>query len=204
LICTSCYLKLPRIMPPFCAKCGKPESSGGLCPSCWSSPPDIDGIRSVYRFEGTVRKAIHHLKYYNLKILSKDFALILNQYITLNNLDYEIIVPVPLHKRRLRQRGYNQSILLAKGLGKISNSTVNTESLIRVKDGVPQARTSGVQQRMRNVKNAFVCRDGSIRGRKVLLIDDVCTSGATLESCSIALKNAGAAVVWGLTMAREI
>jgi ComF family protein len=204
LICKDCFLDLPRIMPPLCSKCGKPESSGGLCPGCWSSQSVIDGIRSVFRFEGTIRKAIHHLKYYQLKTISKDLALVLYDYIKLNKLNYEIIVPVPLHRKRLRQRGYNQSSLIANELGKLCNTLVKTESLFRVKDGIPQTRTSRVQQRRKNVANAFVCSDQYIDNKNVMLIDDVCTSGATLEACATALKAAGAASIWGLTVAREI
>jgi ComF family protein len=204
LICEKCFLDLPWILPPVCNKCGKPESSGGLCPGCWNSPPSIDGIRSVFRFEGIVRKAIHHLKYYDLKAISKDLAKILYDYIALNKLEYELIVPVPLHKKRLRYRGYNQSLLIARELGKLSNNDVLPDVLVRVKEGVSQARTKGVQQRVKNVKDAFSCNGYSIRNRKVILIDDVCTSGATLESCAKALKAAGAESIWGLTVAREI
>jgi ComF family protein len=204
LICEKCFLDLPRIVPPICSKCGRPESSGGLCPGCWSTPPSIDGIRSVFRFEGVVRKAIHQLKYYDLKTISKDLAKILYDYITFNKLEYEVIVPVPLHKKRLRHRGYNQSLLIARELGKLTNNDVLTDVLVRVKEGVSQARTTGVQQRMKNVKDAFSYQGYSAMNRKVILIDDVCTSGATLESCAEALKSAGAETVWGLTIAREI
>jgi ComF family protein len=204
LICEKCFLDLPRIVPPVCSKCGRPESSGGLCPGCWSTPPSIDGIRSVFRFEGVVRKAIHQLKYYDLKTISKDLAKILYDYITFNKLEYEVIVPVPLHKKRLRHRGYNQSLLIARELGKLTNNDVLTDVLVRVKEGVSQARTTGVQQRMKNVKDAFSYQGYSAMNRKVILIDDVCTSGATLESCAEALKSAGAETVWGLTIAREI
>lgn len=204
MICEKCFLDLPRIVPPVCSRCGRPESSGGLCPSCWNAPPSIDGIRSVFRFEGIVRKAIHHLKYYDLKTISKDLAKILYDYITYNKLEYEVIIPVPLHKKRLRHRGYNQSLLIARELGKLANNDVLTDVLFRVKEGVSQARTTGVQQRVKNVKDAFSCNEHSIKNCKVILIDDVCTSGATLESCARALKAAGAESVWGLTIAREI
>jgi ComF family protein len=204
LICEKCFLDLPRIVPPICNKCGRPESSGGLCPGCWNAPLSIDGIRSVFRFEGVVRKAIHQLKYYDLKTISKDLARILYDYIAFNKLEYEVIVPVPLHKKRLRHRGYNQSLLIARELGKLTNNDVLADVLFRVKEGVSQARTTGVQQRVKNVKDAFSCNGHYTINGKVMLIDDVCTSGATLESCAQALKAAGAESVWGLTIAREI
>lgn len=115
----------------------------------------------------------------------------------------DILVPVPLHARRLRERGYNQSSLLAKGLAKLTGFPVVEYALFRSRDSLPQARTTNVEDRRRNVAGVFACR-GMLKGSHVLLIDDVCTSGATLEACAVALKAASAVSVWGLTLAREI
>jgi ComF family protein len=103
----------------------------------------------------------------------------------------------------LRERGYNQSSLLARELGKRIDLPVIEDCLMRVKQAQPQVRAFDVEERRRNVTNAFVCRDAKVSGKQIILIDDVCTSGATLESCAAALKNKGAASVWGLTLARE-
>jgi ComF family protein len=111
---------------------------------------------------------------------------------------------VPLHPRRLRERGYNQSSLLARELAKHIDLPVIENCLIRVKQAKPQVRAGDVRERRRNVADAFVCRDAEVSGKQIILIDDVCTSGATLESCATALKNKGAMSVWGLTLAREI
>ena len=116
----------------------------------------------------------------------------------------EALVGVPLHPRRLRERGYNQSSLLAKELGKCVGLPVIEDCLIRVKQAQPQVKAADVEQRRRNVADAFVCRDERVKGKRIVLIDDVCTSGATLESCAAALKNKGATSVWGLTLAMEI
>ena len=116
----------------------------------------------------------------------------------------EVLVPVPLHSRRLRERGYNQSTLLARELGKLVVLPVIDNSLCRIKDSLPQARTTAIEERRDNVKGAFACRDEALKARNVILIDDVCTSGATLEACALALKAGGAIPVWGLTLAREI
>jgi len=116
----------------------------------------------------------------------------------------EVLVPVPLHSRRLRERGYNQSGLLARELGKLMGLSVIDDSLSRVKDSLPQARTTAIEERRNNVKEAFACRDEKLKARNVILIDDVCTSGATLETCAAALKVGGAISVWGFTLAREI
>lgn len=203
-LCAGCRQKLPRLLRPFCQKCGKPESSGGLCPACWGQETAIDGIRSVFRFEGVVRQAIHELKYRNLKAISGCLATLMDNYLQDNQVQGEVLVPIPLHLRRLRERGYNQSSLLARELGKLIALPVIDDGLHRLKDSLPQARTTTVEERRRNVANAFACRDEKLSRRSVILIDDVCTSGATLEACAKALKGAGAVSVWGLTLAREI
>jgi len=203
-LCVACRQKLPRLLWPFCQKCGKPESSGFLCSTCWGQKTDIDGIRSVFRFEGAVRQAVHELKYHNLKAISSCLAELMANYLKDYPLRGEVLVPVPLHPRRLRERGYNQSNLLAGELGKLIALPVIDDSLCRLRDSLPQARTVTIEERKKNVKKAFDCGDEEMNGKSIILIDDVCTSGATLEDCAVALKAVGAISVWGLTFAREI
>ncbi|MFC2048468.1 ComF family protein [Chloroflexota bacterium] len=112
-------------------------------------------------------------------------------------------MPVPLHQRRLRERGYNQSALLSEELGKLAKLPVVDDCLVRERYTPPQARTATVDERQRNVAEAFTYRNDRLRDKQVLLIDDVSTSGATLNTCAAALKAAGAKSVWGLTLARE-
>jgi len=151
-----------------------------------------------------MRKAIHQLKYRNLKALSPCLAELLADYFRSNPLPGEALVCVPLHQRRLRERGYNQSNLLARELGRRIDLPIIEDCLVRVKQAQPQVRAVDVEERRRNVADAFMCRDGKVGGKQIILIDDVCTSGATLESCAAALKSKGATSVWGLTLAREI
>jgi len=191
-------------MPPFCPRCGKPQASGIVCPSCWQRQTKIDGIRSVFRFDEVMRKAIHELKYRSLKAISPCLAGLLADYLGSNPMPGEVLVGVPLHPRRLRERGYNQSSLLARELGRRIGLPVIEDCLIRVKQAQPQVRAADVEERRRNVADAFACRDEKLGGRQIILVDDVCTSGATLESCAAALKNKGARSVWGLTLARDI
>ena len=203
-LCESCYQKLPRISSPICNKCGKPESTATLCPTCWGWQSQVDGIRSPFRFEGVIRQAIHELKYHNLKAIAERVAELIFNYLQTNPVPGEVLVPVPLHKNRLRQRGYNQSGLIVNELSKLTALPVVEGCLLRVKDSLPQAKTETVNDRRRNVANAFTCMDQRLSGKYVLLVDDVCTSGATLEGCAAALKSAGVLSVWGLTLAREI
>ena len=112
---------------------------------------------------------------------------------------------MPLHPDRQRQRGYNQSILLARALAEAlpgSGLTVNETALRRVRATASQTKLDRYQ-RKQNVAGAFACADGAVAGRRVLLIDDVCTTGATLEACAVACRQAGAASVWALTVTRH-
>ena len=203
-ICYSCRRSLPRIMPPLCPRCGRPQASGILCPGCVGWQAEIDGIRSPFRFDGVMRQAIYQLKYRNLRALVVPLAKLLHDYLGTNPMPGEAVVPVPLHQKRLRERGYNQSSLLARELGKLINLPVVDGCLIRLRHAPPQARTSTVDERRSNVAGAFTCRDQRLQDKQVLLVDDVSTSGATLDACAGALKAAGATSVWGLVLAREI
>jgi ComF family protein len=202
-ICPACLRSLPRIMPPLCPRCGLPQSSDALCPTCRGGQAEIDGIRAPFRFEGVVRRTVHELKYRNLRALAQLLARLLNDYLCDNPLPADILVPVPLHPKRLRERGYNQSRLLAKELGKLTGLPVVDDCLVRERHSLPQARTASAAERRGNVTGAFACRR-RIEGERVIVIDDVATSGATLDACARALKQAGAGSVWGLVLAREI
>ncbi|MFC1918367.1 ComF family protein [Chloroflexota bacterium] len=203
-ICDSYRSSLPRIMPPLCPRCGSPQPNGILCPGCVGWQAEIDGIRSPFRFDGIIRQAIYQFKYRNLRALAEPLAQLLKDYLLTNPISGEALVPVPLHRKRLRERGYNQSSLLARKLGKLTNLPIVDDCLIRQRLAHPQARTSTVEERQSNVADAFACRDRRLRDKQVLLIDDVATSGATLDACAAALKASGATSVWGLTLAREI
>jgi ComF family protein len=191
-------------MPPVCPRCGRPRSDGLLCPGCANWSAEIDGIRSPFIFDGVLRRAIHEFKYRNLRALAVPLAELLYGFLLVNPVPGEVLVPVPLHRKRWRERGYNQSGLLAEELGKLTGLPVVDGCLFRQQHSPSQARTASVSQRQSNVTGAFACRGAELRGKRVLLIDDVCTSGATLNACAGVLKSAGAASVWGLVIAEEI
>ena len=203
-ICLDCARHLPRIYGPLCPQCGRPQTSDMLCPGCVSRTLTIDGIRAPFRFEGTIRQAVYDIKYRNIRALSKPLSGLLHDYLLSDKLPADVLVPVPLHPKRLKERGYNQSALLARDLSKYGGLPVVNDLLIRAKYTTPQAKTSSIGERLRNVAGAFACNGPAFRGVSVLLIDDVATSGATLNAAAAALKSAGAATVWGLALAREI
>ncbi len=203
-LCEPCRNSLPTVNPPLCPRCGIPQSTNEVCPGCLDHPGALDGMRSPYRFDGVVRQAVHKLKYQNLRALAEPLADLLADHVADASVTGSVLVPVPLHRRRLRERGYNQSALLARRLGERTGIPVSGDCLIRSRQTPPQARTASVSERRENVAGVFACRDQRLRGERVLLIDDVATSGATMEACAAALKAAGACSVWGLTLAREI
>ena len=201
-MCTSCAQTLPNINPPFCSQCGLPLTCKRVCPDCHNMPLAIDGIRSVYHHEGLARDLVHSLKYKNMKAMAAPMAALMAKYLESNPLSVDILVPIPMHSKRLRSRGYNQASLLAKELSNISNLPNENDSIVRAKNTVSQV-TLPAEERHRNVEGVFLCKDGIFTDKRVLLIDDVCTTGATLNACALALKNAGAITVWGLTLSRE-
>jgi ComF family protein len=204
LICPACQHHLTPIVNPVCPHCGRPQASSILCPTCAASPSNIDCIRSPLRFEGLTRQIVHQFKYKNLRSLAQPLGLILKDYLLREPLPVEVVVPIPLHPRRMRERGYNQSALLAKEVSRLMNLPLVENEVQRTSYILPQARTHSARERQANVKGAFNCRSFSRAGKSVLLIDDVATSGSTLDACAAALKKAGSGPVFGLVLAREI
>jgi ComF family protein len=152
-----------------------------------------------------VRKTIHHFKYSNRQSLTVILAQLMADHWHSDAMPADLLVPVPLHTARQRERGYNQSDLLARALGDMINLPVVTTGLKRVRHTQSQMSLNA-DDRRENVQGAFVYdsrRDNnSISDQRVVIIDDVCTTGSTLEACSLALKDAGASTVWGFTLAR--
>jgi ComF family protein len=163
----------------------------------------LDGLRACAFHSGPLRQAIHDLKYRDLTALAAPLGqMMASAWAALDgNWIPQAVVPVPLHPRRQRQRGYNQSALLARELAATLQLPVLDDILQRVKSTVPQVDLD-VEQRRTNVQGAFRCQPGSLAGLSVLLVDDVCTTGATLSSACQALKAAGASSVLAYTLAR--
>jgi ComF family protein len=151
-------------------------------------------------FAHPLRDAIHSLKYNNNRRLAGLLAARMAAFWRDNHLTADLIVPVPLHASRLTERGYNQSALLARALGVAVGVPVAEGLLIRHRATLPQVAL-GQAERRQNVQGAFTC-PGDVTGQRIVLVDDVCTTGATLEACADALKAGAAGSVWALTLAR--
>ncbi len=190
-----------RIRPPLCPQCGRPQKHQRLCHLCQETPLTIDGIRSVAYFGGNLRQAIHRFKYDGIQALAGPLAQFLAEYQADHQLPADVIVPVPLHPDREAERGYNQAALLSRALAsRLELPTIET-ALARVRATIPQVTLNALQRRS-NVAGAFRARNMHVAGQRVLLIDDVCTTGATMDACAQALKAEGVQSVWGLALAR--
>ena len=202
LLCAQCKNGLDKLNPPTCTVCAQP-SPRSLCTWCRRTPLAIDGIRAPYLMQGPVQEAIYSLKYRSVRAIAPELAQLLAQYMTRRRITGELLVPVPLHSRRLRSRGYNQSALLARELGKLTGLAVDERLVSRTRDTPPQVRAASREQRRSNVEDSFRC-NAHVGSIDVILVDDVATTGSTLSACAAALKDAGAGSVWGLTVAREV
>ncbi len=201
-LCENCWNSLSFLNGTICERCGTPVSAD-QCSQCQSNPLQfIDGIRSASYFEDNpIRPAIHFLKYRNHKAVAAILGQILVDSYQRYDLHADVIVPVPLHASRQRERGYNQCELLAHQVGVLLNLRVDAYTLQRVRPTKSQMQLTAME-RHQNVVNAFSCRHNSLSGQTVLLIDDVCTTGSTLDACAGALKQSGVASVWGVTLAK--
>lgn len=200
-LCVECLNRAPRVEPPFCACCGDVAHAGDLCARCQVSPLQIKSIRSVVYFEGVIRDAMHWLKYRGRAVVAGPLGALMATYWRQHGSPVDVVVPVPLHAARLRERGYNQAGLLACEMARQVGLPVDERTLIRRRATASQVDLDA-RQRKENVLDAFHCVDGRLLDKRVLLIDDVCTTGATLEACAVALYGGGAREVYALTLAR--
>ena len=201
IICEACLPRLAKLTSPYCQLCASPNTLSP-CSWCRENPLSVDRIRAPFLMEGAIRKAVFSLKYRGLRAAAPELGRLLAQYLTDYTAPGDVIVPVPLHHRRLRTRGYNQSALLAHELYKLTALPQANKLLTRFKDAPPQVEAATRSQRRSNVDGSFRASDDAA-GLKVLLIDDVVTTGSTMSACAAALKAAGAVSVWGLALARE-
>jgi ComF family protein len=207
LVHPACRATLPFILDPLCSYCGMPlPSPGAVCRSNLCLEPaserTLDGVRSVFRHSQGARQGVLRLKYKGVSSLTEWLVSELAGAAKRHKLDYlDGVLAVPLHPKRLKSRGYNQAELLAQGLARYLGLPLY-EGLARSRETRSQVGLDG-PGRIQNVRGAFVWQGAVLQGQNLLLLDDVCTTGATLSGCARALKLAGAGLVWGLTVTRE-
>ena len=206
-VCDRCWQSILPLTPPLCDRCGDPLATwrpAGLpmacCPRCRRSPRLVDRARAVGVYDGALRAIVHALKYDGRRSLARPLGRLMRER-GADLLDgAACVVPVPLHPSRRRQRGFNQAADLARHLGVPVQPALRRVRATATQTGLPAA------QRNRNVRGAFAAAGVArkLSGRAVVLIDDVSTTGATLEACARALKEAGVAEVRALTAARVV
>ncbi len=204
-LCEPCWRSLPRHKNPLCA-CGVPLTGllASQCGRCRRGSSLIQRGLSLGPYEGALRTLIHQLKYRAKRRVAGRLAELLVAEATAAGVlaPRVVLVPVPLHPRRLAERGFNQSELLAAAVARIAKLGVQPRALVRRKDTPPQTGLSAAARR-RNVAGAFAVRQRArIQARTVVLVDDVLTTGATARACAGALRQAGASAVHLLTVAR--
>ena len=203
IFCEECSRGLMRAAPPRCARCWRPRPAGGSCDVCQHAPPAFDRLRAAFVFEGGARELVHALKFRGMTALAPPMGSLLAEATRRHGIEAEIVVPVPLSNRGRRARGYNQAEVLSAVLARELGLPLVTAALTRRRHAAPQSRSADAEARQRNVAGAFACREDGVAGQRVLLVDDVTTTGVTLAACATALKEAGARSVWALAFARE-
>ena len=201
-ICQVCRDAMPRLRPPYCQVCARPGASG-TCRWCRSKVPEIDRIAAAYLYVDTspIHGAITRLKFGNLRAVAPEMAELLAALLEARPIAADVIVPVPSHPRRLRSRGFNQAVLIATELGKLVDVPVVSYVFLRTRDARSQLLSPNRDDRWLNVLDNFSCGD-ELSGRRIMLVDDLVTTGATMSACASALKQAGASSVVGLAVAR--
>ncbi|MGB9698174.1 MAG: double zinc ribbon domain-containing protein [Thermodesulfobacteriota bacterium] len=208
--CSSCLTALIFFSSPKCPKCGigfaSAEGPDHLCPRCLTDELHFTLARALGPYEGLMAELITRFKYQGATYLAHPLGMLLADYkdadFSFGNID--LLVPVPLHPRRLRERGFNQSLLLARVVSRVHKIPLQFNLLERIRYTQPQTQLSG-SEREKNMRGAFRVRKNNLLSRNnILLIDDVFTSGATVGECARALKEAGARQVQVLTLARAI
>ena len=202
LLCDACLNGAARIGSGACRTCGIQLEHGSRCGKCAESPPALTRVTAVFQFEGAIRDAVHALKYRDLRAIAPVLGEELAETVSSRHRSIDVVVPVPLHRRRLRSRGYNQAELLARPVAANLGIPISTNLLTRVADNPPQAQARNQTARSAGVRNAFAASNEA-HGKRVLLIDDVATTCSTLDACGRALYRAGAKSVRAAVLAKE-
>jgi ComF family protein len=206
-LCPDCAATLPPLPAARCRVCAIPLAGTLVCPTCYRDPPRYDAIHAPFLHDGLARELVHCLKYraqrHLAEPLARAAAAALSTAVDAERPSsrYDLVVPVPLHASRRQERGFNQSELLARHVADAIGAPVAPTMLDRSRATEAQTQLRGAPARFANVRGAFTV-GGDCRGKRVLLVDDVCTTGATLEACAAALKRACATRVDAVVITR--
>ena len=210
-LCAACWSALKFLAEPLCACCGFPFphalGEGVKCAACLAQPPVFDRARAAIAYDDASRDLILPLKHADRLEAAPVFGRWMANAAGDLIADADVVIPVPLHWRRLFKRRYNQAAVLAFEIAKKHRLPVDTSSLLRPKASPSQGEMPSARARLKNVARAFAVAEGGkdrIAGRRILLVDDVLTTGATLNACAKALIRAGAASVSAVTLARVV
>ena len=210
VFCPACTSDFHCIASPVCPICGQPFSSeimgDHLCEECLRTRPFYEAAWAPYRYEGAILKGIHRLKYGSKSYLADALGPLLARFVEkrFDGPEDLLIMPVPLHSKRLQERGFNQSLLLARHVSRALDMDLDFLSLRRVRYTQPQTSLAK-RERQQNVRGAFELEDqGAVKGKVILLVDDVVTTGNTLNECARVLRKGGAETVFGLSLARAV
>jgi len=203
--CMECWQALRFLAPPWCAACSLPfefdRGEGALCGVCLASAPRHGGVRAAVAYGAVARRLALKLKYGGRIGVAATMAMMMARTLPV---DADLLIPVPLHRSRLWTRGYNQALLIARAVAKRTGLPVDFTALIRIRRTAALKGVNG-RQRQRTVAGAFRVIDrAAVAGRHIVLVDDVFTSGATANACTLALLNAGAVKVTIACWARVI
>jgi ComF family protein len=198
LLCPGCCADLPAL-PESCPRCAQPSPGGAPCGACLAAPPHFDGTIAVWRYEFPCDRLVHALKYRARLPIAAFFARALAARLAGR---VDLVVPMPLHRSRLAQRGFNPSVEIARALTRCTGDALSLVTARRVRRTVPQTELP-LDERAANVRGAFACSPG-VRGRRIAVVDDVMTTGTTLDELARVLKAAGASSVQNWVIARTL
>ncbi len=204
-VCKACTSALPFIHPPMCQCCGKPLMLGASeetnrCPDCRHESHNFDEARAVFEYSTIISQLLYRFKYGTEFHLGLPFGHFMAGAIQ-PSWKVDLMLPVPLHPNRKKKRGYNQSALLADAIADYTGLALQEGILLRTMDTPTQTKLHK-RERLQNLQSAFfVSSKAPIRGKNILLVDDVYTTGATADSCSQPLKDAGANKIYVITLA---
>lgn len=198
-VCDACAAALPMLHGGACAVCALPLPGGGVCGRCLRRAPAFDASRAVFAYAFPADRLVQALKYRHRLALARYFSRLMAAAGRPDEVD--CVVPLPMHARSLRLRGFNQAVEIARPLARAWQLPLCLDAVRRARDGPPQATLTGAARR-RNVRGAFAADARFFAGRSVLVVDDVMTTGATLEAFARELKRAGAVRVENVVVAR--